>query len=114
AVGDRTWADLVPEMNRPRRPGSRRFRSTPGRVPADKGRPPKWRSAPHRMVFDHPGVNPSGLCGKFEVCRAKGDARSQIVVAAISSPPIKREGEKEIAIGQRDLIGAANVKGSAS
>ena len=66
------------------------------------------------MILDHPGVNPSGLCGKFEVCRAEGDARSRIVAAAISSPPIKRKGEKEIAIGQRDLIGAAKLEGSSS
>ena len=44
--------------------------------------------------------------GPFELCLAEGDAISQIVVATISSPPIKRKKEG-IAIGQREVGGKA-------
>lgn len=42
--------------------------------------------------------------GPFDLCLAEGDAISQIVVATISSPPIKRKKEG-IAIGQREVGG---------
>jgi dCTP deaminase len=45
--------------------------------------------------------------GPFELCFAEGDAISQIVVATISSPPIKRKNDKGIAIGHRNVAGAA-------
>ncbi len=44
--------------------------------------------------------------GPFELCLAEGDAISQIVVATISSPPLKRKSQKGIAIGQRNVGGA--------
>jgi dCTP deaminase len=45
--------------------------------------------------------------GPFELCLAEGDVISQIVVASISSPPIKRKDDKGIAIGQRNVAGTA-------
>ncbi len=45
--------------------------------------------------------------GPFELCLAEGDAICQIVVAVISSPPIKRKNDEGIAIGQRNVGGAA-------
>jgi dCTP deaminase len=42
--------------------------------------------------------------GPFDLCLTEGDAISQIVVATISSPPIKRKKEG-IAIGQREVGG---------
>lgn len=43
--------------------------------------------------------------GPFDLCLAEGDAISQIVVAAISSPPTKRKKEG-IAIGQKSVSGS--------
>jgi dCTP deaminase len=42
--------------------------------------------------------------GPFEICLQEGDAISQIVVATISSPPIKKK-KQRIAIGQRAVSG---------
>jgi dCTP deaminase len=47
--------------------------------------------------------------GPFDLCLAEGDAISQIVVAVVSSPPIKRKSDKKIAIGQRTVGGAAQT-----
>lgn len=45
--------------------------------------------------------------GPFDLCLAEGDAISQIVVATISSPPLKRKIDQGIAIGQRKVSGEA-------
>lgn len=44
--------------------------------------------------------------GPFELCLAEGDPIAQIVVATISSPPVKRKQDTGIAIGQREVGGA--------
>jgi deoxycytidine triphosphate deaminase len=45
--------------------------------------------------------------GPFDHCLADGDAISQIVDAAVSSPPIRRKDDKKIVIGQQTVGGAA-------
>jgi dCTP deaminase len=43
--------------------------------------------------------------GPFTLALQAGDAIAQIVVAAISSPPLKMKGTRSIAIGQRNVAG---------
>jgi dCTP deaminase len=50
--------------------------------------------------------------GPFDLCLAEGDAISQIVVATISSPPIRRKVQRGIAIGQKNVGGASATAGS--
>ena len=45
--------------------------------------------------------------GPFNLALREGDAVAQIVVAAISSPPLKRKSAKGIAVGQQNVAGQA-------
>jgi deoxycytidine triphosphate deaminase len=47
--------------------------------------------------------------GPFTLALQAGDAIAQIVVAAISSPPLEAKGTRSIAIGQRNVAGGAEA-----
>ncbi len=51
-----------------------------------------------------------GNLGPFTLALCEGDAIAQIVVAAISSPPLKKKKAQGIAIGQRNVAGGKETE----